>query len=53
MRRQLAEQYSKYEPLPGAFINGRLALGENIADLAGLLVAHDAYRCRSAARKRR
>ena len=41
---QLADQYSKLEPLPGGFINGRLALGENIADLAGLLVAHDAYR---------
>ncbi len=41
---QLAEQYSKYEPLPGAFIQGRLALGENIADLAGMLVAHDAYK---------
>lgn len=41
---QLADQYSKYEPLPGAFINGRLALGENIADLAGLLVSYDAYR---------
>lgn len=41
---QLADQYSKYEPLPGAFINGRLSLGENIADLAGLLVAYDAYK---------
>ncbi|CAN5189125.1 M13 family metallopeptidase [soil metagenome] len=41
---QLADQYSLYEPLPNVFINGRLALGENIADLAGLLVAHDAYR---------
>ncbi len=41
---QLADQYSAYEPLSGTFINGRLALGENIADLAGLLVAHDAYR---------
>ena len=41
---QLADQYSKYEPLPGSFINGRLSLGENIADLAGLLVAYDAYR---------
>jgi putative endopeptidase len=41
---QLADQYGKYEPLKGSFINGRLALGENIADLAGLLVAHDAYR---------
>jgi putative endopeptidase len=41
---QLADQYSAYEPLPGARINGRLALGENIADLAGMLVAYDAYR---------
>jgi putative endopeptidase len=41
---QLADQYSNYEPLPGSKINGRLALGENIADLAGLLVAYDAYR---------
>jgi putative endopeptidase len=41
---QLADQYSKYEPLPGAFIQGRLALGENIADLAGMLVAYDAYK---------
>jgi putative endopeptidase len=41
---QLADQYSAYEPLPGSKINGRLALGENIADLAGMLVAYDAYR---------
>lgn len=41
---QLADQYSEYEPLPGAKINGRLALGENIADLAGMLVAYDAYK---------
>ena len=41
---QLADQYGRYEPLPGSFINGSLTLGENIADLAGLLVAHDAYR---------
>lgn len=41
---QLADQYSQYEPLPGARINGRLALGENIADLAGMLVAYDAYK---------
>nr|WP_314447046.1 M13 family metallopeptidase [uncultured Sphingomonas sp.] len=41
---QLADQYSQYEPLPGAKINGRLALGENIADLAGMLVAYDAYK---------
>jgi putative endopeptidase len=39
----LAAQYSGYEPLPGAHINGRLTLGENIGDLAGLSLALDAY----------
>ncbi len=40
---QLVEQYNQYEPLPGRRINGQLTLGENIADLAGLTVAYDAY----------
>jgi putative endopeptidase len=39
----LVAQYSGYEPLPGAHINGRLTLGENIGDLAGLALALDAY----------
>jgi putative endopeptidase len=39
----LAAQYSTYEPLPGAHINGKLTNGENIADLAGLTLALDAY----------
>jgi predicted metalloendopeptidase len=39
----LAAQYSAYEPLPGEHINGELTLGENIADLSGLTVAHRAY----------
>ena len=39
----LAAQYDSYEPLPGLHINGRLTLGENIGDLAGLAVARDAY----------
>ena len=39
----LVEEYNKYEPLPGKFVNGKLTLGENIADLAGLTVSHDAY----------
>ncbi|HUO92924.1 MAG TPA: M13 family metallopeptidase [Rhizomicrobium sp.] len=39
----LAKQYDGYEPLPGLHINGRLTLGENIADLAGLVIAHKAY----------
>ncbi|WP_084579207.1 M13 family metallopeptidase [Sphingomonas azotifigens] len=39
----LAAQYDAYTPLPGMHVNGRLTLGENTADLAGLSVAHDAY----------
>ena len=35
----LAKQYDQYEPLPGIHINGKLTLGENIADLAGLVIA--------------
>jgi putative endopeptidase len=41
---QLVAQYDAYEPLPGHRIQGRLTLGENIADLAGLTIAYDAYR---------
>jgi putative endopeptidase len=40
---QLVAQYDLYEPLPGHHIQGGLTLGENIADLAGLTVAYDAY----------
>ena len=39
----LAAQYDAYEPLPGLRINGRLTLGENIGDLAGLAISLDAY----------
>jgi len=41
---RFAAQYDAYEPLPGHHVNGHLTLGENIADLAGLTVAYDAYR---------
>lgn len=39
----LARQFNTYSPVPGMFVNGRLTLGENIADLAGLTVAQAAY----------
>ena len=41
---KLANQYSGYEPLPGAKLNGRLELGENIGDNGGLQVSYEAYR---------
>jgi putative endopeptidase len=35
--------YDKLEPIPGVHVNGELTMGENIADLGGLLLALDAY----------
>jgi predicted metalloendopeptidase len=40
----IEEQYGSYEPLPGVKLNGKLTLGENIADNAGLKLAYNAYR---------
>lgn len=40
---KLAEQFSAYQPFPGAHVNGQQTLSENIADLAGLAAAYDAY----------
>ncbi|MGN6498464.1 MAG: M13 family metallopeptidase [Tsuneonella sp.] len=39
----LADQYDQYEPYPGLHVKGELTLGENIADIAGLNAAYDAY----------
>ena len=41
---KLVAQFEEYEPLPGKRINGKLTLGENIADLGGSAIALDALR---------
>ena len=40
---RLGTQYSAFEPLAGAHINGQLTMGENIGDMGGLSLALDAY----------
>ncbi|MBC7504268.1 MAG: M13 family metallopeptidase [Sandarakinorhabdus sp.] len=39
----LVKQYDAYEALPGLHLNGRQVLAENIADVAGLTAAHEAW----------
>ena len=40
----IVRQFSQYEPLPGLRVDGRLTRTENVADLAGLTAAFEAYR---------
>ncbi|MES2394032.1 MAG: M13 family metallopeptidase [Acidobacteriota bacterium] len=39
----LAKQYDAYAPFPDLHLQGHQTLGENIADLAGITAAHDAW----------
>ena len=39
---KVVDQYSSYEALPGLHVNGKLTLGENIADLGGTSIAYEA-----------
>jgi predicted metalloendopeptidase len=39
----LAAQFDTYKPFPDLAVNGKQTLSENIADLAGLMAAYDAY----------
>ena len=40
---RLGAQYSQFEPVAGIHVKGELTMGENIADLGGVLLALDAY----------
>ena len=41
---KLAAQYDTYKPFPDLAVNGQQTLAENIADVAGISAAYDAYR---------
>lgn len=42
--RILEKQFNRYSVAPGVHVNGKLTLGENIADLGGVAIAFDAYK---------
>lgn len=39
---KVVEEYNSFEALPGLHVNGKLTLGENIADLGGVSIGYDA-----------
>ena len=50
---ELALQYDQYQPFPDLALNGQQVLSENIADLAGLAIAYDAWQLSLRGRPRR
>jgi putative endopeptidase len=42
LAKKLGEQYDSYSPVEGMNVNGKMTMGENIADLGGVTLAYDA-----------
>jgi len=40
---RLVERYSSYVPIDSMHLNGKMTIGENIADLGGVTIAYQAY----------
>jgi endothelin-converting enzyme/putative endopeptidase len=47
---KLVAQYNAYKPFPDLAVNGQLTLSENLADLAGLAAAYDAFHASAGAK---
>ena len=39
----VVDEYNTFEALPGLHVNGKLTLGENLADLGGVHIAYEAF----------
>ncbi len=40
---QMVQQYTSFPPIDNVGVNGKLTVGENLADLGGILAAYDAW----------
>ena len=39
----VGQQYSKFSPLDSVYVNGKLTMGENLADIGGLTISYQAF----------
>ncbi|RZK31368.1 MAG: M13 family peptidase, partial [Hymenobacter sp.] len=39
----VGQQYSKFSPVDSVYVNGKLTMGENLADIGGLTIAYQAF----------